>query len=550
MTRVSLWVLLILFALVWFVNLGSRALAEPDEGRYAEIPREMLVSGDWITPRLNGFKYFEKPALQYWATALGYKVFGVNEAMSRWYGTTLAFLTVPLMCWLGRRVYGEPTGVLAALLLAGSLMWAALGHVNTLDIALGFWLSLALAAFLAAQHDATVSRRGSARGWMWLAWLAIAAATLQKGLVAIALPGAAMVAYAAIQRDARLFARLYLFDGLIIVLAIAGPWFWLVSQRNPEFANFFFIHEHFTRFLTTVHRRDEPWWYFLPWLLLGLLPWIVPVSRGVVSAWREPTQPNAFHSGRFLVIWPAVTVLFFSASGSKLAPYIVPMFPPLALLAGRWLAEQPTDRLRRDVLPVAITAAALLTGAGAWLWLANRPQWDSYRHAAPFLLLAGGVTLMGCGLASWRTNAQDRTGAVAVGGVAIVAFASLVAVQLLLGAFGSPGIQRSSYHYAQIIQRRSQPGDALFFVGGYWQSLPFYLGRTGQLAAFEGELQFGIEREPALYLPDVAAFAQAWRSSPRAVAVVNPQLFQDVQRSGIAMQILFRDEGAVIIAAP
>ena len=541
MTSRSLWALLILFALVWFVNLGSRRLAEPDEGRYAEIPREMLASGDWITPRLNGLKYFEKPILQYWATALAYRSFGVNEASARLYATSLAFLTIPLLFWLGRRLYGEPTGLLAALLLGSSLMWSALGHVNTLDIALGFWLTLALAAFLISQQSAALAT--NRRRWMWLAWAAIAAATLQKGLVAIALPGAAIAVYAIIQRDFRLLRRIYMLDGVAIVVLVAGPWFWLVSQHNPEFAQFFFVHEHFTRFLTTVHQRDEPWWYFLPWLLLGVLPWIVPIWHGLLAGWRGAAPE--FHSTRMLVIWPAVTLVFFSASGSKLAPYIVPMFPPLALLGARWLAHSDGARIRRAILPVAIMIASLLVLVGAAAWLTDRPDIAPYREAIPFLLLAGGTLLLGSGLSAWRLNRGQLAGAVAV-----LAFAALAAVQLLFGGFNSPSVQRSSKIYAEVIEAQRRPDAEIFFVGGYWQSLPFYLQRTGRLALFQGELQFGSEQEPAKYLRDLPTFASAWRASRHPIAIVNPQVFPAVQAAAGPLQVLFRDRRAVIIAAP
>ncbi len=541
MTHRSLWTLLLLFALVWFVNLGSRRLAEPDEGRYAEIPREMLASGDWVTTRLNGYKYFEKPILQYWATALAYRVFGVNEGASRLYAATLAFLTIPLLFWLGRRLYGEPTGLLAALLLGSCLMWSAMGHVNTLDIALGFWLTLALAAFLVAQQSPL--RTSAARSWMWLAWLAIAAAVLQKGLVAIVLPGAAIALYALLQRDAKLLRRLYLLDGLLIVLLVAGPWFWLVSRRNPEFPQFFFIHEHFARFLTTVHKRDEPWWYFLPWLLLGVLPWIVPIWRGIASGWRE--SATGFHCARMLIIWPAVTLLFFSSSGSKLAPYIVPMLPPLCLLGARWLAlAEPAD-VSRSVLPVAAAVAGLLTAAGSFAWLTTAPKLMPFHDAAPYVILAGGTLLVGCGLAAWRLRARHLAG-----GVATVAFAALACVQLLLGGFASPSVLRNSEAYATIIRQHQSDQGELFFVGGYWQSLPFYLQRTAQRDLFQGELQFGIEQESARYLATIQDFATAWHASREPIAVINPAIFAEVQAAGIDMQVLFSDRRAVIIAAP
>ena len=140
--------------------------------------------------------------------------------------------------------------------------------------------------------------------------------------------------------------------GLPLFLVLTCPWFIVVSMRNPGFASFFFVHEHFTRFLTTVHQRVEPWWYFLPLLLLGVLPWIAPASRAVAGAWREAPAPDSgFKPRRFLAVFAGVTLLFFSASGSKLAPYILPMFPVLAALAGAQAAE-----------PVRLAAVAARVG--------------------------------------------------------------------------------------------------------------------------------------------------------------------------------------------
>lgn len=542
MSRLPVWILFLLFALLWFANLGTRQLAEPDEGRYAEIPREMLASGDWVTPRLNGFKYFEKPALQYWATAVAYRLFGVNERSSRLYAATLAFLTVPLLFWLGLRLYGAATGLVAALMLGGSLMWSGLGHINTLDTALAFWLTLALAAFLVSQQAQT--RAGSARRWLWLAWAAIALAVLQKGLVALALPGAAIVAYTLLQRDWRLLQRLRLLEGALILLLIAAPWFVMVSLQNPEFAWFFFVHEHFMRFLTKVHQRYEPWWYFLPILVAGLLPWLVAVARSLRSSWSRDAA-TGFHNERMLLLWPAVTLLFFSLSDSKLPPYIVPMLPPLLLLAARWLVIEGVTALRHSVLPVAAAMAVLLMGAGAAAYAQLDPRLIAFHDVVPYALLAGGSLAIGVALSYWRLASGHLLGAVAV-----LAFASLACTQCLLAGYNHPPLLRSSTQYAAVIRGHAQPGSALFFVDGYWQSLPFYLQRTGRLVQFQGELQFGIEQQPELWIADLRQFARAWALAPHALGVVNPAVFDDLEAAAGRVRILFRDRRAVIIAHP
>ena len=172
---------------------------------------------------------------------------------------------------------------------------------------------------------------------MLAAWACAALAVLSKGIVVGVLAGGALIVYTLLERDARTWRRLHVRLGLPLFLIIAAPWFVLVSARNRSFPGFFFVHEHFARFLTTVHQRVEPWWYFLPLLLLAVLPWISSLVRAAGADSRldsraSPATP--FKPLRFLGVFSALTLVFFSASGSKLAPYILPMLPPLALLAG------------------------------------------------------------------------------------------------------------------------------------------------------------------------------------------------------------------------
>ena len=245
--------LLLAFAAVWFSNLEYRKLVNPDEGRYAEIPREMVASGDWTTPRLNDIKYFEKPALQYWATATAYTLFGEHQWTARLWSALTGFFGVLMVWFTGRRLFGAAAGWYAALVLASSLLWVLIGHINTLDMGVSFFLAAAVCAFALAQHDGAQAR---ARGrWMLAAWAALALAVLSKGLIGMVLPGAALVLYILIERDWRLLGRLRLAAGIALLLALTLPWFIAVSRANPEFFHFFFIHEHFERFLTKQHGR-------------------------------------------------------------------------------------------------------------------------------------------------------------------------------------------------------------------------------------------------------------------------------------------------------
>src|SRR5450631_3207139 len=237
--RAGVVALLLAFVLVWFCSIDHRRLVHPDEGRYAEIAREMAATGDWVTPRLNGIKYFEKPALQYWITAAAYSIFGTHEWTARAWPALSGFLGVLFIGYVGVRLGGPLLGLYSAAVLGGSAASVLNAHILTLDAGVTFWMSVGLGSlFIAQRDDAT---HGEERGWMLAAWAALALAVLSKGLIGLALPGAALVIYSLLQRDWSVWRRLHLFGGAVLFLVIAAPWFIAVSLRNSEFFDFFFI---------------------------------------------------------------------------------------------------------------------------------------------------------------------------------------------------------------------------------------------------------------------------------------------------------------------
>src|SRR5581483_11497272 len=301
------WAWLVL-AVAWFATVQVRPMFDPDEGRYAEIPREMVASGDWITPRLDGLKYFEKPPLQYWATAATYSLFGLHEWTARLWTVGLGFLCLPMTFALARRLRGRTAGLCALTALAVSPYFEIVAHLNLLDAGFTFWLTACLFAFVLAQCEPVQS--SMERRWMLLAWGAAALAVLTKGIVVGVLTGATLTLYSIVERDSRPWRRLHLVRGGALFLLIALPWFIAVSVRNPSFLKFFFVHEHIARFLTTVHQRVEPWWYFAVLLLIGTLPWLTRLPGSVAAGWRESEQNDRFKPLKFLLIFCVVTLLF------------------------------------------------------------------------------------------------------------------------------------------------------------------------------------------------------------------------------------------------
>jgi 4-amino-4-deoxy-L-arabinose transferase-like glycosyltransferase len=550
LTRRSALALLLAFALIWFANLDYRRLVHPDEGRYAEIPREMAVTGDWVTPRLDGLKYFEKPALQYWLTAAAYKAFGVHPWTARLWPALAGFAGVIFIGYVGSRLGGATLGLYSAAALGGCLWYAGNAHILTLDAGLTLWMSVGLGAFFIAQHVAEPRRR---RAWMLTAWAALALATLSKGLIGIVLPGTALITYSIATRDWALWRRLHLMSGMLLFLAIVAPWFIVVSVSNPGFFDFFFIHEHFTRFLTSEHRRTGAWWYFVPILLVGLLPWVVVFFAALPRMWTlAPREANGFSWPRFALVWSAVIFAFFSASGSKLPSYILPIFPALALPIGWQLATLSEATLARLTLPLVVAFGTLTVAALAGYPAIVARIADARQPAGPLLAygpwIQAGLVLCAIGGAMgwWWLCRSRRTAA-----VLSVALASLAGAQIVLTGYDELAESRSSEPILSRIASSHGPfrTDVPFYaVRMYDQTLPYYLGRTVVLVDYRDELAFGIESEPDKAIGTIGEWQRRWGASDQAYAMMQPDEYEKLKALEVPMIELGRDPRRVVVS--
>jgi len=539
-------------AIIWFVGIGTRTLIHPDEGRYAEIAREMAASGDWLTPRLNGLKYFEKPPLQYWLTAAAFDAFGVGNATARFATVAATLVAAIFVGFAGLRIGGPVLGVSTAAALLGSTGYAVGGHVLALDGLLTATLAIALASFLLAQRDAATPR--SQRAYMLLAWAAMAAATLAKGLIGIVIPGAALVLYTAITRDYALWRRLHLGWGVAVYLLLAAPWFVAVSSVNPEFFEFFFIREHFQRYLTTEHRRVGAWWYFVPLLAAGLLPWLTILGSGALRAWRDglPAR-NGFSWRRFALVWAAFVFVFFSLSSSKLPGYILPMFPPLALVTGWLIVASDARTLTRLVAPLVALGAVVL----GVLVVASEPvlrrfaypsgipaevlAYTNWLVAALAVSVAGGVAA----LVVWRRRAA------VLAGVLALAVSTLVSIQVGLIGFDTMRTTRSGWDILQAARAAAGPWDAgapFYQVRMYDQTVPFYLQRTTTLVEFRDELALGIDAEPDKAIGSVRDWIPRWAAHGQAYALMPRGEFEALQQQGVPMRTLAVSARRVLVA--
>jgi 4-amino-4-deoxy-L-arabinose transferase-like glycosyltransferase len=538
------WLLgLLLLITLWFATLGARRLIEPDEGRYAEISREMLVTEDWLTPRLNGIKYFEKPPLQYWATAGAYRLWGQNEFSARFWTGFTGFAGIVLLGFAGRRLFDVRSGLAASAILASSLLYVVVSHFITLDMSLAFFMELAVFSFLLAQR--TPPQSPAERYWMWLAWTATALGFLSKGLVALILPALTLLVYSAVTRETSAWKRLHVLTGLPLLLAISAPWVIAVSLRNPEFPQFFFLHEQLDRFLTTIHHRDAPWWYFLPLLVLGALPWSSLCLFSFTSSWRADTG-SRFQARRFLWLYIIVVMLFFSVSHSKLPPYIAPAFPAIALLTADAMTRMRAITLHRQFVVMA-SVLALLTITILLLpdHIAGAKSVDLVIHLRPWTAGALGITALSAALAVSLLKENNRQSPVLVMG-----FGTLLGMSLLIYGADALRMTRSDQALAAQLLPQLTPEHTLYSIGQYPQTLPFYLGRTLKLVEFRGELDFGLTQEPALGLTDVDAFVHAWVLDAHPIAILRPDVYERLNQQGVRMEIIAKHSDLLAIGKP
>lgn len=537
--RLGALLVLVVFGVVWFWGLGHRPLFNTDEGRYAEIPREMLVSGNWVTPRLDGFRYFEKPPIQYWGIALGYRVFGVHDWVARLYPALASFLTILLVGWTSSQLFRPQVGWMAGAILAGSFYFGFLGHFNTLDAGLCFSMTLALFGFLMGIRAPPDSMQE--RAWMWASYAGLALSVLSKGLIGILLPGAVLVLFMLVRRDWRVLRRMHLFTGVALFLLLVLPWFVAVSMENHDFLWQFFMVQEFLRYFTRVSHRPGPWWYFLPLLLIAVLPWIGAAARSIwaplAASFRRYVGHPEGNTVLVLWIWAAFILLFFSASHSKLPSYILPIIPAVAVLLACALDHEGP----LSYLPVAISILAALAlivaAATAPPAFSGKPVAGFLPGMLPWLFAAGGVliaaSLVAAGLRSRRTVA-----------LMVLAGGWMVTGRLIMLGGGALGPLYSTRALVAATARYNRPGVKVYSIGGYQQTLPFYLRRTMILVSYMGELQFGIDqrRHPdhGRYIATLGQFARVWANEDpqQALGFAPRPVLAKLQALGVKYRIV------------
>jgi 4-amino-4-deoxy-L-arabinose transferase-like glycosyltransferase len=516
-------------ALLYFTGLGRPALWEPDEGRYAEVAREMLLRGDYVTPRNDWVRYFEKPPLVYWVTAGAMRLFGANEFAARAPAALFSTGQVAVAEALGEAMFGPITGVMAAVALALGPLFFGFARFATPDPALAFFLTAALASFYMAAKSGYMSAEsgnfghGGGRNWMMLAAALLGLGTLAKGPVALALGGAVALVWLVIEGRARAALTIPWLWCAIVYLAITAPWFVLAAEQNAGFLQFFFVHEHVQRYLESTEHEWGPYFFAIV-VAGGMWPWLYFAPLGLHDLRRrdddEPAVTKRRSALMFLLIWFGLIFVFFSIPRSKLGEYILPAFPPLAIIAGYGLSRL-SEMNRGGVNHLMVRFVILNAAIGVAMALAA-PTLIRYGISRVLLqdaAVAGFGLLAGAVGATIATRFRRSAVAIAVP----VALGVLLAMGALMKAREDAAPMFSYRTLARAVGPLIGDGCTLASYRHQVQSLPFYTRQREKLVGYRGELApFGDGADAReSFIASDADLEALWGSKACVVVVAN-----------------------------
>lgn len=514
--------LTICLGLLFFFCLGTRPLFVPDEGRYAEIAREMITRGDFVTPYLNDIKYFEKPPFFYWAGAFAFKLGGINLWAIRAVNAFLGLLSCLITYITARTLYDRATGLLAAMLLGTSILYFVMTHMVSLDLPVTVFLSICLYSFLLGSLAAKPHVR---RYYFWIAAGSAALSVLTKGLIGIIFPVLIITIWIILCKEWRILKILPLFSALLLFLLIALPWHVVVQYRNPEFFYFYIIEQHFLRYTSPDVGHYQPLWFFIPCLILGFFPYSVFLVQTLWQTLKDFFyQRKAASKEMFFLLWAGLIFTFFTFSKSKLIPYILPIFPPLALLCAVYLRKAFTSPKKTGVIigfiGFVIIAIIIFISFKNFTQHGTLPDMAQARlllTTSAWLLLIGSLFSL---FLSFKNTKQ-----------AIMLTIGTMWTFLAMIISAAPAIDaRSIYPLAQYLNAISTSEEVITY-NRYYQDLPFYLKRRVSILNWRNELSYGMRyQDTGNWLIDDSLFWQRFHGRKRVFVLIDLDEYRKLQK--------------------
>lgn len=518
----------------YFIWLGSHALFTPDEGRYSEVAREMVATGDYVTPRLNGVAFLDKPALYYWLQASAIQLFGLKEWSLRFWPALLGIIGCIATYVAGRTLFSRRAGILSALILATCPLYYGGAHYANLDLEVAVLISISLITSLLALQTEN-------KKWFIVAYIFSGLAFLTKGLIGIFFPAMIIGIWILLLNRWDTFKKMHLGKGLLIFLGITVPWYVLVQKANPQFLHFFFVDQQVSRFLTKGDFNNKTaMWFYVPIVLAGILPWSVFIIQATWQKLKAIASNRQQHASElFLVLWFFLIFIFFSIPKSKTVGYILPIFPAIALLIGTYLDRMWNETKKRGIkiglISYCVLSALLTVGFILAPFIqpeAIKPELVKYIDMMAMIFAVSGAIV----LYFLKKKKEIST-------FVTTLFVTGVTFLLVFAASIGNINQKSIKPLAMLIKPHLSANDEVVTYFKYYQDLPIYLERRITIVAdwnapdiaqndnWVRELWYGMPfQNTSEWLIAEDAFWKKWNSDKRLFVLLNTGYFDNFSK--------------------